>query len=541
MKGLEASRTTSTHHVSARATQRPHFRYRNQGMKTVQDHPCVREPGGSRAHLKYIAVSTIILAALLPGTAVHQLHAQNEVPTITIGDAEPVQEGATAEFTVTLSFAPTQTVTVTYTTVGGTAMEGSDYRNASGTLNFAIGQQIQGIEVETLEDRENEVEGPETFMVQLSMPSGATVEDGTGTGRITNVPPIFSWGGKVEVSTSTLTIGEGETLSYSVRVSDDPAKKGWWLFVQVDGVVYHDGEYTTPKTCRDEMRNPILDEMGNPTTCEIPLIRWVPSVGWELDPRSSPTRWRTVSLTALEDKDTEDEFLTFTHEMWDEHTNCPEYLHAIAPVRVHIVDNDRPGGGTPELAIADVEVTEGLLATFSVTLSATSEVPVTFSYETMDGTARAGSDYTSKSGPLTIPAGERIGLVEVQTTHDNVREETESFTVRLSEVSGATLTDGMATGTILDDDVDPPPLAIADAEVTEGGMATFVVTLGPGATGQVTVDYQTEGRDGDRRRLRLQGKTGTLTFVLPANGQSKSTSIRSRTPMRRMPRPSPSC
>ena len=181
-------------------------------------------------------------------------------------------------------------------------------------------------------------------------------------------------------------------------------------------------------------------------------------------------------------------------------------------MRVHIVDDDRDGGGTPELAIEDVEVTEGLPATFAVTLSATSEVPVTFSYETRNGTATAGSDYTSKSGPLTIPAGERIGLVEVQTIHDNVREETESFTVRLSGVSGATLTDGTATGTILDDDVDPPPLAIADAEVTEGGMATFVVTLGPGATGQVTVDYQTQ--DGTATEdSDYMGETGTLIFA----------------------------
>ena len=194
MRGVEASRTTSPNDVSAGASNDHTSDAETKEMKTGRDHPCVREPGGSRAHLKYIAASTIILAALLPGTAVHQLHAQNEVPTITIGDAEPVREGDTAEFTVTLSFAPTQAVTVTYTTEDGTATAGSDYRNTSGTLNFAVGDLTQRIEVRTLEDRDDD--GTETFTVQLSAPSGATVEtveDGTGD-RHDHGPPDLQLG-----------------------------------------------------------------------------------------------------------------------------------------------------------------------------------------------------------------------------------------------------------------------------------------------------------------------------------------------------------
>ena len=248
-------------------------------------------------------------------------------------------------------------------------------------------------------------------------------------------PPIFSWGGSVEVSTSTLTMREGETVSYSVRLSEQPLADGWWVFVQVDGVVYHDGEFTKPGETE-------------------PWIRWVPSVGWETDPvpgSSDPTRWRTVSITARQDDDDDDEFLTFTHEVWDKDTNCPEFLHAVAPVQVRIIDDDRPGGTAPDLEIQDAEVTEGGIAEFTVTLSSAATGAVTVSYATVDGTATAGADYTTTSGMLTFEVnGDRTQRVEVPTLEDDEAEETETFTVQLSAPSGATVADGTGTGTITD-------------------------------------------------------------------------------------------
>ena len=291
-------------------------------------------------------------------------------------------------------------------------------------------------------------------------------------------PPIFRWGGSVEVSTSTLTMREGETVSYSVRLSEQPLADGWWVFVQVDGVVYHDGVFTKPGETE-------------------PWIRWVPSVGWETDPvpgSSDPTRWRTVSITARQDDDDDDEFLTFTHAVWDKDTNCPEFLHAVAPVQVRIIDDDRPGGTVPDLEIQDAEVTEGGIAAFTVTLRSSSEVPVTVSYETIDGTATAGADYTTTSGTLSFTPGQTTKRVEVQTLEDDEAEETETFTVQLSAPSGATVADGTGTGTIIDDDGgggSVPRIEIEDAEVTEGGIAAFTVTLSSSSEVPVTVSYET--------------------------------------------------
>ena len=122
--------------------------------------------------------------------------------------------------------------------------------------------------------------------------------------------PIFSWPGDVQVSTSTLTIREGERLSYQVRLSEQPLADGWWLRIHVDGVVYIDGA---------------LDEKG---------IRWVPSVGWEFnqDASSGPTQWRSIHITALQDDDDEDELVTFTHEMWTRTRIVPRTCTAWPPL-----------------------------------------------------------------------------------------------------------------------------------------------------------------------------------------------------------------
>ena len=62
-------------------------------------------------------------------------------PGLTVADAE-VQEAASASlaFAVTLSRAPSGTVTVDYATSDGTATAGSDYTATSGTLTFAAGE-----------------------------------------------------------------------------------------------------------------------------------------------------------------------------------------------------------------------------------------------------------------------------------------------------------------------------------------------------------------------------------------------------------------
>ncbi len=147
----------------------------------------------------------------------------------------------------------------------------------------------------------------------------------------------------------------------------------------------------------------------------------------------------------------------------------------------------------PELTLADAGATEGGDATvdFEVTLSRAATDGVTVDYATSDGTAAAGTDYTTASGTLTFAAGDTAKTVSVPVLDDAVDEEDETFTLTLSNASGASLADTAATGTIVDDDTEAPEPLTATFEdmpaTHDGSRIRFGLTFSeePG------VSYQT--------------------------------------------------
>ena len=110
---------------------------------------------------------------------------------ISIGDVT-VSEGnsgqVNASFAVTLSSAATSPVTVQYATSqessGNFATAGSDFTTSSGTLTFAIGESSKTINVPVLGD--SRFEPSETFVVDLSNATGASIFDGQGKATIFN-------------------------------------------------------------------------------------------------------------------------------------------------------------------------------------------------------------------------------------------------------------------------------------------------------------------------------------------------------------------
>jgi hypothetical protein len=116
-----------------------------------------------------------------------------------------------------------------------------------------------------------------------------------------------------------------------------------------------------------------------------------------------------------------------------------------------------PGGPmATTLSINDVTVNENAgTATLQVCLSALSASQVTVNYATSDGTATAGSDYTTKTGTLTFAAGSLCQNISIPILDNTTREPTETFTVNLSNAVGATIADGLGVFTILDDDSTP--------------------------------------------------------------------------------------
>jgi probable HAF family extracellular repeat protein len=108
-------------------------------------------------------------------------------PSIRINDVERSEgrNGTTSfAFTVQLSVSTTATVRVNFGTADGTALAGSDYTAAAGTLVFNPGETSKTVNVEVRGDRLREPD--ESFFVTLSAADGGTVFDGNGTGTIRN-------------------------------------------------------------------------------------------------------------------------------------------------------------------------------------------------------------------------------------------------------------------------------------------------------------------------------------------------------------------
>ncbi|HOB50133.1 MAG TPA: cellulase family glycosylhydrolase [Mycobacterium sp.] len=119
-----------------------------------------------------------------------------------------------SSFTVTLAAPSSQTVTVQYATMNGTATAGADYAASSGTLTFAPGETQKTIAVAVKSD--SLTEGTENFHVMLSNPTGATLTDAMGMGTITDRPtdgttPGSTTGGGTQTPTDPEPTDPGPT------------------------------------------------------------------------------------------------------------------------------------------------------------------------------------------------------------------------------------------------------------------------------------------------------------------------------------------
>ena len=425
------------------------------------------------------------------------LDAAPSPPGISIGDAEVTEgDGGTVNltFTVTLSKAATTEVSVSYSTLNGSARSGEDFTQSVGTVTFAPGETRKSFTVPVLADRVSEL--TETFSVQLSGARGAAILDGTATGTIrdNDVDPSPATPPSIAITDYITTEGDAELTHMRIVLTLSKAS-------------------TEPVT----------------------------------------VRYRTEDATAQGDVDYEvlDGIVTFapgeTRQTIHAHINGDRTVEPTETYRILLSDpvgatiadglgivtignDDGTAPALPSLAIADASITEGNAGTkllnLTVTLSAAATGPVTVAYGTANGTALAGSDYTAKSGTLTFAAGETSKTIQVSITGDTALEGNEAFTVNLSNASGATIADGGATATITNDDAAPvlPSLAIADASITEGNSGTKVmnltVTLSAAAAGPVTVAYGTATAGSD-----YAATSGTLTFAAGETSKTVQVSI----------------
>ena len=365
---------------------------------------------------------------------------ESDLPRLSISDAATVTEGGEAVFTVRLSDASSETVTVRYSTVDGTAVAGSDYTRTTGTLRFDPNERTHTIPVPILQD--STAEPTEGFTVELTNPNRATVSDGIGTVTIEADPMP-----ELRISDAA-PVAEGNDAVFTVSLSTPSSQVVTVDYRTVDGTADAGSDYTTTSgTLR-------FEPLETTKTIQVPVL---------VDSMSEPSENFEVELRN--------------------------------PSRATL--DDARGSGTiaadpmPGLSIDDAApVAEGNDAVFTVTLHPQSSQVVTVAYTTVAGTADAGDDYTTTAGTLTFSPGQTTKTIRVPVLQDMTQESSETFTVELSSPVGTTLADSTGLGTITADPM--PGLSIGDAvNVAEGRDAVFRVTLRPATNHVVSVTYTT--------------------------------------------------
>jgi hypothetical protein len=119
-----------------------------------------------------------------------------------------------------------------------------------------------------------------------------------------------------------------------------------------------------------------------------------------------------------------------------------------------------------------------------VTLSSESNLVTEVHFQTVNGTAVAGSDYQSVDLTLTFEPGETQKTVIVPVSGDLLNEGNETFSVQLSPVMNAETYDGTAQAIIFNDDPNTAPvLAFIGGKSVEHGQTLLFQAAATDAEG----------------------------------------------------------
>ena len=363
----------------------------------------------------------------------------DDTPGVIIEAAPAVSEGSPAQFIVRLTKAiDNADTTVVVSTVDRQAIGGQDYTPiVNRTLTFTPGQTSKVVSVNTLFD--NLIEPTERFVLFVNS-TNANIARRSNLGVILDNTP--------SLSIDNVTVAEGGLATFTVTLSQASAAP-----VTV--------EYATGDA-----------NFGNPATADVDYNRAAATLTF-----APGTTTQTISVQTLTDNVLEG-VETYLVNLRNS-TNA-----AIAQPRgVGRITDD-----TPTLSVDDVSVDEGVAATFTISLSRPSTVPVTVTYTTTSNTATGGADYQTTTGTVTFNPGQTTQSVTVPTTFDNLAEPNETFFLDLTASTNAAVNDGRGVGTI--NDV-TPLVTVNDISIPEGTPGTFTITLSRATNTQVTVNYQT--------------------------------------------------
>jgi CSLREA domain-containing protein len=380
-----------------------------------------------------------------------------------------------ATFTVTLSGETFQPVTVNYATANGTATAGSDYTATTGTLIFNVnpGETSKQITVSVLGD--SLFEANETFFVNLSNAINANIADAQGQGTINNddvaLPTIT-----LAVSPSSVTEDGTTNLIYTFTRTG-ATTNALTVNYGITGTA-NTSDYTgaTPGTGKT------ITFAANSATATLTI-----------DPTADTIveANETVALTLA--------------------TGTGYTIGTTTAVTGTITNDDL----LPNLNLsANQTIVEGNTnpqnVTYTVTLSKTSTQTITVQYATANGTAIAGSDYTSTSGTLTFNPGVTSQVINIPIVNDSLNEANETFSLTLNSPTNASLGTSQTVTTTISDTLSAAATTTLPTNVENLTLTGTTAINGTGNAGNNVIT-------GNSANNTLTGLNGNDTYSFVAN------------------------
>ncbi len=378
------------------------------------------------------------------------------LPTLSINDVSQLEGNAgttTFTFTVLLSApAPAGGVTFDIATADGTATSASGDYVAQSLTGQTIPEGSTSYTFNVTVNGDVTFEPNETFFVNITNATGATIADGQGLGTISNddAPPPVP--GTLSINDVTLAEGNAGTTNFVFTVTRS---------VGDDGAV--GATYTIN----------LPGGAGGADATDIPgtLTGMVSFADGETS--------QTITVAVAGDTDFEpDETFTVTLSA---PTGGATLGDAVG--QGTITNDDAPPVPAGSVSIADATIVEGDAGTQILVLTLTRTGGTTafdVNYATSNGgtpgnaVATAGSDYVASSGTVSFADGVNTATIQITINGDTTPELDEEFTVTLSgATNGATISDATAIATIISDDPQPTSVRIFEEDFTGFNAAGF--------------------------------------------------------------------
>jgi hypothetical protein len=418
--------------------------------------------------------------------------------TLELGDsAYGIAQGAgPVTVTVNRMGGSSGAVSVAYATADGTAMAGTDYTAASGTLTWADGDASSKSFTVTISDAVP-FTGTKTFSVQLSNASGAGI--GTPSSAVVTIggassPPI----GTLQLKASSYSVAQSAG-SLTVTVVRTGGSNGAIsvAYATANGTALAGSEYTAASG----------------------TLKWA----------NGDAAAKTFSV-AFSNTTPFSGTKTFTVTLSDPSAGAA--ISSPGSATVAISGDASPPVGNVQLSASTYSVSQGA-GSLTVTVERLngSSGAISVAYATANGSAVSGTDYTAASGTLKWADGDATSKTfAVPVSNTTPFSGTKSFTVALSKPSGgvAITSPSSASVSIAGSSVTATPgslqLSATGYTVSQsGGSVTITVNRTGGSSGAVSIDYATANGTAVAG-TNYTAASGTLTWTT-GSAASKTFSV----------------